>query len=210
MTILHTPPRIEPLGPRSAGILMTPREFDEAEFEEGWRYELINGVLVVSAMPFNNEIDPNEELGRWLRNYQEEHPRGSSLDYTGYEQTIALKRNRRRMDRAIWAGLGRRPRRKEVPTIAVEFLSKGKRSWKRDYIAKRREYLDAGIKEYWLIDRFQQIVTVFTRVNGKNRSRVYQKGDVYETDLLPGFELPLARLLELAERWPDEDEDEPE
>ena len=36
------------LGPRSAGVLLTTEEFDRARFVEGWRYELINEVLVVS------------------------------------------------------------------------------------------------------------------------------------------------------------------
>jgi len=29
------------LGPQSNGMLLTPEEFDAAQFEEGWRYELI-------------------------------------------------------------------------------------------------------------------------------------------------------------------------
>ncbi len=51
------------LGPRSAGLLLTPAEFDRARFREGWRYELINGVLVVSPTPSRKERHPNEELG---------------------------------------------------------------------------------------------------------------------------------------------------
>ena len=39
------------LGPRSAGVLLTTEEFDRARFVEGWRYELINEVLVVSPIP---------------------------------------------------------------------------------------------------------------------------------------------------------------
>lgn len=49
------------LGPSSAGISLTPREFDRAAFEEGWRYELIHGVLVVSPSPLEMERDLNEE-----------------------------------------------------------------------------------------------------------------------------------------------------
>ena len=74
--------RVEPkptYGPGCNGIRMTPREFDRAEFEPGYRYELINGVLVVSPIPSESESDPNEELGRWLRNYQESHPLGAAL-----------------------------------------------------------------------------------------------------------------------------------
>ena len=64
------------LGPRSAGLLLTPAEFDHARFQEGWRYELINGVLVVSPTPSRQERGPNETLGQWLENYQEGHPHG--------------------------------------------------------------------------------------------------------------------------------------
>src|SRR5260370_20184107 len=98
------------LGPRSAGARITPREFDRADFVEGWRYELINGVLVVSPIPLENEADPNEELGRWLRNYQESHPQGSVLNATLAERTVHTRQNRRRADRLIWAGLARLPR----------------------------------------------------------------------------------------------------
>ena len=60
-----------------AGTLMTPEEFDAIQaWVPGWRYELIHGALVVSPLPREGEADPNEELGRWLRNYQEGHPEG--------------------------------------------------------------------------------------------------------------------------------------
>ena len=55
------------LGPESNGMSLTPWEFDAAEFEVGWRYELVNGVLIVNPPPSVKERDPNEELGRWLR-----------------------------------------------------------------------------------------------------------------------------------------------
>ena len=60
----------------------------------------------------------------------------------------------------IWAGLGRMPNpRKDPPAIVVEFVSEGKRSWLRDYREKRAEYLAAGIREYWIIDRFARTMT---------------------------------------------------
>ena len=55
------------LGPRSAGLLLTPAEYDRARLQKGWRYELINGVLVVSPTPSRQERGPNETLGHWLR-----------------------------------------------------------------------------------------------------------------------------------------------
>ena len=192
-------------GPESNGILMTPAEFDRAEFVEGWRYELINGVLIVSPPPLDNEVDPNEELCYLLRGYQENHPQGSALDVTLGEREVRTGQNRRCADRVIWAGLGRLPRRREKPTIIVEFVSEGKRNWKRDYETKRDEYVAMGVKEYWVIDRFQHTITVFYQGSGKTRKRVVRGNHTYKTDILPGFELPLARLFALADRWPAED-----
>jgi Uma2 family endonuclease len=199
--------RSETFGPESNGILMTPREFDGGDFEEGWRYELINGVLVVTPIPLVNEADPNEELGHLLRAYQVDHSQGTALNLTLPERNLKTGRNRRRADRVIWAGLGRLPRRGEVPTIVVEFVGGRRRDRVRDYEAKRKEYLGIKVKEYWVIDRYMHTMTVFTRVRGTDRTRVVNKDEVYQTDLLPGFELPLARLFALADRWGD---DQPE
>ena len=201
MTAIATRKRVQPFGPESNGIIMTPAEFDRADFLEGWRYELINGVLVVSPLPSEAEVDPNEELGHLLRSYQESHPHGSSLDATLPERTVRTGRNRRRADRVIWAGLGRRPRRGETPTIVAEFVSGRKRDRIRDYETKRAEYLDAGVKAYWVFDRFQRTLTVFSR--GKEKRRVVREHQIFRTDLLPGFELPLSRLFALADSWPE-------
>ena len=58
----------EIFGPESNGIVMTPQEFDEAEFDELWSYELINGVLIVSPIPLWNETDPsNTKIVLFLR-----------------------------------------------------------------------------------------------------------------------------------------------
>jgi Uma2 family endonuclease len=190
-------------GPRSTGTLMTAREFDAAEFEEGWRYELIHGVLVVSPSPLENERDPNEELGHWLRTYQESHPSGFHLNATVPEQTLRTKGNRRRADRVLWIGLGRVPRKGETPTVVVEFVSAGRQDRKRDYEEKRDEYRAIGIREYWIIDRFNRRMTVYQYEGGKSHRRFLKENQVYTTELLPGFELPLAALLTFADRWPD-------
>jgi Uma2 family endonuclease len=197
-------------GIESAGILMGPEEFDDADYEDfdpGWDYELINGVLVVSPIPLRQETDPNEELGRLLRNYQEDHPDGKALDKTLPEQYVRCGRNRRKADRAIWAGLGRLPRRTENPTIAVEFVSRRKRDRVLDYETKCNEYQKAKVREYWIIDRFQKIMTAHILENGKYRKKVIHARHTYHTQLLPGFDLPIAKLFQMADQW---DQDEPE
>lgn len=195
--------RSRPFGPKSNGILMTPREFDRADFEDGWRYELINGVLVVSPPPLRNERDPNGELEYWLRRYQADHPLGRTLDLTLAGETVRTRVGRRRADRVIWAGLGRQPDAEtDVPTIDIEYVSIGKRDWLRDYEEKRREYLALGVAEYWVIDRFRRTMTVYRNPPRLPAEQVITEAGVYRTDLLPGFELPLARLFAVADRWP--------
>lgn len=189
------------LGPDANGMLISPEEFDSAEYERGWRYELIRGVLIVTPAQLEEERDPNEELGRLLRNYQEGHREGAAIDKTLPEHDIQIGEDRRRADRVIWAGLGRRPKRGEVPAIAVEFVSSGKRSRTRDYVEKRNEYLRIGIQEYWIIDRFQRTMTVHLKRGAACETKLLHESENYATPLLPGFQLPLARLLALADGW---------
>jgi Uma2 family endonuclease len=195
-------------GPASAGTLMTPREFDRAEFVEGYRYELVHGVLVVSPSPLENERDPNEQLGHLLRTYLETHAEGKALDATLSEQTVRTKANRRRADRVIWTGLGRLPRRRDKPSIVVEFVSAGKKDRTRDYEEKRDEYMEMGVKEYWIFDRFQHTLTVYAVRAGKVKKQVFREKQIYTTELLPGFELPLAKLFTFADRWPEPEEEQ--
>ena len=190
--------------PSSSGLRMSPEEFDAmTRYDDRYRYELVNGVLVVSPPPLEAERGPNDHLGYMLIRYRDDHPQGSSLDDTLPEHELAPGDDRRRADRVIWAGLGRVPDlTKDVPTIAVEFVSVGKRDWLRDYEEKRREYLAMGVSEYWVIDRFRRTMTVYRNPPRGPAEQVIVEAGVYRTDLLPGFELPLAQLLAEADDWP--------
>ena len=183
------------------GIRMTPEEFDSVtRFDKNYRYELIDGVLVVNAIPSPQERNPNDELGFLLRWYQHEHPQGKSLDRTLPEEHVRIGTKRRRADRVIWAGLGRKPKANvDTPTIVVELVSAGRRNLQRDYIEKRDEYLTAGVKEYWVFDRFQRIMTIFRRSTAGIVEEVIHEHDTYRPALLPGFELRLMDLLICAE-----------
>jgi len=205
MSTLSSPPTPR-LGLASAGMLMTSEEFDAVtDYDERYAYELIYGVLVVTPIPSEAESDPNEELGVWLRNHQTNHPQGSVIDLTLAERYVRTPNNRRRADRVIWAGLGRLPdTAQDVPTIVIEFVSKDRRDRERDYEHKRRQYLDLGVTEYWVIDRFRRTMTVFRRDpprTGPDSTVIVDETETYRTDRLPGFELPLGRLLAVADKW---------
>jgi Uma2 family endonuclease len=185
------------------GTLMTPQEFDAVrEWDERYRFELINGVVIVSPHPAEGERGPNDILGHWLYLYREQNREGFRLDATLPEQTIFGSENRRRADRAIWLGLGRLPNLQlDVPSIVAEFVSKRKRDRTRDYEEKRREYQAIGVSEYWVIDRFQRTMTVYKSLPGELAELIVKAEETYRTPLLPGFELPLAKLLKVADDW---------
>jgi len=194
------------IGPADNGRLMTPDEFDALtrdDVEAGYAYELIHGVFIVSPAAGPMETDPNGQLEFLLRLYDMHHP--GVIDKTVYESDVRTKTCWRRADRVIWIGLGRVPKPKQdVPTIAVEFLSAGTRSRTRDYEEKRQEYLDIGIQEFWLFDRFQRQLTVFHRRGGIDQEQVIAMTEIYRTPLLPEFELPVGQVLSRADDWNEE------
>lgn len=200
-SVLDAAPEFE-LSEASHGTRMTLEEFRSIEsFDENFRYELIHGVCLVSPYPGPGERHPNGILEYWLWLYRDTHPQGKSLDLTLSEQELVTTHGVRRADRVIWCGLGRLPAiDRDPPTIIVEFVSKTRRDRRRDYDQKRDEYAALGTAEYWIIDRFRRTLTVCL---GTATPRIVRESETYTTDRLPGFELPLGKLLAIADRFPD-------
>ena len=46
----------------------------------------------------------------------------------------------------------------------VEIVSHGRRAKQRDYEEKREEYLELGIREYWIVDPEERHVVVLNRI----------------------------------------------
>src|SRR5690606_4871998 len=87
MISLHDP--VQPphapalIGKHSSGIRLSVEEFRQLhpqDVDENYRYEIVQGVLIVTPPPDIAERDPNEELGHLLRTYQRSHPQGTTLD----------------------------------------------------------------------------------------------------------------------------------
>jgi Uma2 family endonuclease len=184
---------------------MTPEEFDAVtEYDENYRYELIHGVLVVNPIPNPEETGPNELLGHLLWEYQQRGP-GSAFDESLPQQYVRTATGRRIADRLIWIGLGRTPHvRRDPAAIAIEFVSAGRRNRQRDYVEKKHEYGEAGIREYWIFDRFQRTLTVVSYSGAGIKEVQVAQGRTYEPPLLPGFVIPLDRILAAADRFAEE------
>ena len=109
---------------------------------------------------------------------------------------IQTRQNRRRADRAIWAGLGRDPEEGEPPTIIAEFVSSGKVNQERDYVAKRAEYREIGVREYWVIDRFRRTMTVFSFSGESDQERVVPETQDVRDALTPRIQAPVGSIVE--------------
>jgi Uma2 family endonuclease len=84
-----------------------------------------------------------------------------------------------------------------APELVVEIASKGTR--KRDETIKRRLYERRGVSEYWVVDPELDVVRVYRR-EGDSFARAVElareAGETLTTPLLPGLEMPLARIFE--------------
>jgi Uma2 family endonuclease len=90
-----------------------------------------------------------------------------------------------------------------VPSIVVESPSSRPADQRRDYEEKRIEYRDLGIQEFWIVDRFQRAMTVYSWRGRRWVKRTVAEGTIYRNPLLPGFELDLARLLAVSDKYED-------
>jgi Uma2 family endonuclease len=84
-----------------------------------------------------------------------------------------------------------------VPELVVEIASPSTR--RRDETIKRRLYERSGVSEYWFVDPELDVVRVYrTGAKGFEKAMELSReaGDVLSTSLLPGLELPLARIFE--------------
>jgi Uma2 family endonuclease len=200
--MLKTKTRI--IGPKDHGRRMSLEEYEPIQVQEGYLYELGRGVIVVSDVPGFKHLRQVTAVRNPLVIYQAHHP-GEIFEIlagSDCKVLIAEWESERHPDLAIFkkpptSREGKRFWWKWIADIAIEVVSRSSR--KRDYVEKRQEYLDRGIKEYWIVDADKETITILRRVRGKWDERVLRAGDFYETDLLPGFRLDCQAVLAAAD-----------
>ena len=79
--------------------------------------------------------------------------------------------------------------------LAVEVVSEGEENRQRDYEDKRREYAEAGIAEYWIVDPQERRVTVLALHGREYREHgVFGVDDAATSALLTGFQVAVQDL----------------
>jgi Uma2 family endonuclease len=82
-----------------------------------------------------------------------------------------------------------------VPDLLVEIASPGTR--RRDDGIKRRLYERAGVTEYWIVEPDVDRIRVHVRESDAFARAIElsrEHGDLLSTPLLPGLQMPLARI----------------
>jgi Uma2 family endonuclease len=191
------------IGPADHGQRMTLDEFIEADFQEGWLYELARGVIDVTEVPGLNHGRMVNRVTRLFILYDTAHPGIINYRAGGGECRLRLPamQSDRHPDQAVYLNPpppgDNQPWTRWVPQIVVEIVSLGGED--RDYVEKREEYLRIGVAEYWILDPSKRQLLVLQRAGDVWEETVILPGNVYHTRLLPGLEVRPEELLGPAE-----------
>ena len=144
------------------GLVITRDEYAEADFQSPWRYERAEGRLLVMTPPgyeHHVTLGPNRDH---LGAYRLSHP--EIVEHVFQESWTEINEDADRLsDIAVY--LKSNPDKRRIPErladVIFEIVSEGSEDRKRDYEDKRADYQRIGIREYVIVDRFEQRVTVF-------------------------------------------------
>jgi Uma2 family endonuclease len=191
------------IGPHDHGRRMSLKAFEFAKVEEGYTYELHRGHIIVSEVANYLHAMQVYAILRSLFAYDAANPNvihailgnmDSKLLIEQHESerhpdiAVYLTRPKGKKDRTLW--------RHWIPELAVEVVSEGSRD--RDYVEKREEYFDLGIKEYWIVDAKLNQVLILRRGKSDWIEKMLGPDDVIETKLLPHFALPCQVIFDAA------------
>ena len=203
-TVTQSPPAELPptspttVGPDHHGLAMAYDTFTQADFQEGWLYELARGIVIVTQVPGIHHGRIVARITVLFVAYELAHPGVINYRACGGECRLRFPwmKSDRHPDQAIYlhpdpAGPGLWTR--WIPQIVVEVV--GASGEDRDYVEKREEYLLSGILEYWILDPKRRRMLVLLRRDDVWEERLLGEADIYRTEQLPGLEARVGELL---------------
>lgn len=179
-----------------AGLRMTAEEFFSLG-QTSERYELIDGVVVMSPSPLPSHNELLAEIVFQLKAYAKGKPGVRVFPETDIRFSRGLVY---RPDIAIYAPgkLGDAVERLETPPdLIVELLSPATKA--ADLVTKRDDYEKFGVAEYWAIDPADARVRAWSRRGARLVERPVEN-DSIASQALPGFTLDIRPLAAMAGR----------
>jgi len=155
---------------------------DYCTWDDGERWELIDGIAyAMSPAPAWTHQDIGGNLFVQLHNFLQGKPCkvfcapfDVRLNADTYDDTVVQPDLVIICDRSKLGGTGCIG----APDMVVEILSPSSAS--KDMILKYNKYLQAGVREYWIVDPETKMVRVCILKDGK-----YEHNDFTETDTIP-------------------------
>lgn len=190
------------LGPDDVGRRMSLADFDEAETEEGCFLELSRGIIVISQVPRLRQLFAIDAVRRQLYTHDLSFP-GQIAAIAGSNECKMLLpgwESERHPDLAVYTMApprGKNVWARWVPDVTLEIVSPGLEE--RDYVLKKEEYLDFGVKEYWILDLDHREMTVLRRVRNRWVKQIVQPPQTYACRALPGFVFDCAAVFAAAD-----------
>ena len=196
--------------PRSqAGLRVTEEEYWQTYYHDlDFTYEWNNGILEEKPMADYLSF----KMYRWFLKLLEEFLRAFPIAKIigleiGFRLALPQKTSIRRPDLAVILHSNAVGIEDEECTyrgifdLCIEFLSDSKpQDVKRDTVVKKMEYCQAGVQEYFILDRKGK-ETAFYRLDkqGKYVPFPHLPGEIIRSDVLTGFQFRIADLYKTPE-----------
>lgn len=191
---------------------MSLKDYEFVDTMEGFLYELSRGFITVSDIGDYDHGLIAATLRDYLAVYKVGHPDAivATLGPGDCKLLVSEWESERHPDWAVYLTkpMGRKDDklwRHWLPELVIEVVSE--RSTDRDYIDKRQEYWDLGIKEYWIVDANREQIVVLRRGKSDWTEKRVGRGGKVTTRLLPGFELPNQAIADAAAQAAEIDEE---
>ena len=180
-------------------MVTTPRLTyqDYADLDGGERYELLDGELILAAAPDEDHQTASLQMIVRMNAFVNENDLGRVFHApydvlfadTDVVQPDLLFVSKERYHIRTPANI------QGAPDLAVEILSPS--SSRRDWHDRREQYARHRVREYWIIDPTNRIVSVLQlRDDVLEIEQTCTEGDTAESLVLRGFSVSLAELFQ--------------
>lgn len=165
--------------------------------DDGYRYEVIDGVLYMSPPPRIRHQRASFRLARRLGNFVEEHHLGEVLEApvgvrlpnqpVPFQPDIIFVRAER-------LDIIGEDYVEGTPDLIIEILSPG--NWLYDRREKMQVYQAAGVPEYWIVDPRDNTIEIYILEQGAYLlTGKYGQGEVARSRLVQGFDISVDQVL---------------
>ncbi|MCL2063812.1 MAG: Uma2 family endonuclease [Candidatus Cloacimonetes bacterium] len=168
---------------------------DYLSWDEDVRYELIDGVAYALAAPLQIHQIIHREVSYNITGFLKGKKcmllyapssvklNASELNDTVFEPDLFVVCDRSKLDGRTYNG---------VPDLIIEITSPS--TARIDKVYKFHKYLQAGVKEYWIIEPDIGSISVFVLENNNYTAFVYENTDKVPSKVLDGLVINMAEV----------------